>query len=351
MKRKGTIMTKRSKENVWERFSRTGVILVLLYVMCIILGFAVRLLFFSDERGTSIIPDNHVIASAEGTAAQNNAVSVPDGNSEATNANILDLKIDRSFLAVLEGGSAGIAVNMSTTGQASAGDLEWSSSDVSVATVDASGTVTGVKQGKCDITVAVKGNHAIAQTVPVTVRKLEQKDGCTYIDGILVVNKTYGLPEDYNPGLVPEAKAAFDQLKADAAKENLDIYIGSDFRDYNYQVTIYNNYCELYGWEMADTFSARPGYSEHQTGLTIDCNTIDDAFGETQEAVWLAQHCADYGFIVRFPDGKEDITGYKYEPWHIRYVGVDVAKEVTDLGLTLEEYLGVDSAYTTPWEG
>ena len=101
---------------------------------------------------------------------------------------------------------------------------------------------------------------------------------------------------------------------------------------------------------MADTFSARPGFSEHQTGLTIDCNTIDDAFGQTKEAQWLAEHCADYGFIIRFPDGKEDITGYQYEPWHIRYVGVDTAKEIDQLGVSLEEYLGVQSEYTGPWE-
>ncbi|MFR6495284.1 MAG: D-alanyl-D-alanine carboxypeptidase family protein [Ruminococcus sp.] len=136
-----------------------------------------------------------------------------------------------------------------------------------------------------------------------------------------------------------------------AAQEGLDIYIGSDYRDYAYQVKIYNNYCNLYGWEQADSFSARPGYSEHQTGLTIDCNTIDDAFGDTQESVWLAQHCADYGFIIRFPKGKESITGYQYEPWHIRYVGVDVAKEIQKYGLTLEEYLGVDSVYAEPWQG
>ena len=89
----------------------------------------------------------------------------------------------------------------------------------------------------------------------------------------------------------------------------------------------------------------------HRTGLTIDCNTIDDAFGDTPEAAWLAQHCADYGFIIRFPQGKEDVTGYQYEPWHIRYVGVDIAKEIQKYDLTLEEYLGVDSVYTAPWQG
>ena len=329
-------MARRTKDNVWDKFSRIGVILVLLYVMFIILGFAVRLLFFSDERGTSIIPEgNGVVASAEGTSAQSTAAS----ETATTNENML------------EGGTAGIAVNMSTTGAASAGDLLWSSSDETVATVDNAGTVTGVKAGKCDITVSVKGNDAIAQTVPVTVRHLEQKDGCTYVDGILIVNKSYVLPESYDPGLDSTTKAAFEQMKADAAKEDLNLYIGSDFRDYAYQVKIYNNYNDLYGWEMADTFSARPGYSEHQTGLTIDCNTIDDAFGDTPEAAWLAQHCADYGFIIRFPQGKEDVTGYQYEPWHIRYVGVDIAKEIQKYDLTLEEYLGVDSVYAAPWQG
>ena len=185
----------------------------------------------------------------------------------------------------------------------------------------------------------------------MTVRQLEQRDGCTYVDGILIVNKTYSLPSDFDPGKLDDtAEKAFEQLQADAAKEGLDIYIGSDFRSYSYQVDVYESYCETYGWEMADTFSARPGFSEHQTGLTIDCNTIDDAFGQTKEAQWLAEHCADYGFIIRFPDGKEDITGYQYEPWHIRYVGVDIAREIMSKGLCLEEYLGVDSVYAGAWE-
>lgn len=343
-------MAKRSKEGFWDKFSRTGIILILLYVMFIILGFAVRLLFFSDKKQSSIIPQNQVVASAEGSSSEKTEAN--SENKEATNANILELKTDKQFLAVLEGNTGSIAVNMSTTGQADAGDLVWNSSDDSIATVDDSGTVTGIKQGSCDITVAVKGNEAISQSVPVKVRKLEQKDGCTYIDGILIVNKTYGLPSDFDPGKLDDTAAAeFDKLKADAAAEGLDLYIGSSYRDYNYQVTIYNNYCNLYGWEMADTFSARPGYSEHQTGLTIDCNTIDDAFGDTPEAPWLAEHCADYGFIIRFPDGKDSITGYKYEPWHIRYVGIETAKEINALGLTLEEYLGVNSEYTGPWEG
>ena len=219
----------------------------------------------------------------------------------------------------------------------------WESSDTAVATVDQNGVVTGVHQGKCEMQ---SGDFS----VPVTVRHMEQKDGCTYVDGVLIVNKSYSLPEDYNPGLDATTEEAFNQLSADAAQEGLNLYIGSDFRSYSYQVDVYESYCETYGWQQADTFSARPGYSEHQTGLTIDCNTIDDAFGQTEEAVWLEDHCADYGFIIRFPDGKEDITGYQYEPWHIRYVGVDIAREIMSKGICLEEYLGVDSVYAGAWE-
>lgn len=347
-------MAKRSQSRGWKIFSRVGITLILLYLMLIILGFAVRLLFFSDKQTASIVPDRNAVASAEEATDSQGSNAAAEASTEApqaaTNENILSLSLSQSFLAVLEGNSAAVSVDMQTTGQASAQDLIWSTSDESIATVDNAGNITGVKAGKCEVIVSVKGNETISQSIPVQVRHLDEKNGCTYIDNILIVNKTYSLPADYAPQLSETAKAAFDQLQADAKKEGLNLYIGSSFRDYDYQVKIYHNYSDLYGWEMADTFSARPGHSEHQTGLTIDCNTIDDAFGETPEATWLAEHCADYGFIIRFPKGKEEITGYKYEPWHIRYVGVETAKEINALGLTLEEYLGVDSAYTGPWE-
>ena len=291
-------------------------------LLCLaVLGFSVWLLF---------IP-NTLNRAGESSALQN---STSDSNNAAgTNALDTPSNIDApAFLSVLEGNTAQLPVG------------KWKSSDESVAAVDSNGTVTGVTQGRCQIT---DGKTAYQ----IAVRQLEQRQEGTYVDGILIVNKSYPLSADYDPGLQPITKDAFQKLSDAAAQEGLDLYIGSDYRDYAYQVKIYNNYNDLYGWEMADTFSARPGYSEHQTGLTIDCNTIDDAFGETAEAVWLAEHCADYGFIIRFPDGKENITGYQYEPWHIRYVGVDTAKEIMSQGLTLEEYLGVQSEYAGPWEG
>ena len=311
--------------NQQHRRKRQKQLYLIALLLCLaVLGFSVWLLF---------IP-NTLNRAGESSALQNSTSD--SSNAAGTNALDTPSNIDaQGFLAVLEGSTAQLPT---------ADGGSWSSSDTSIAEVDSSGIVTGVQQGRCQITDD-KTAYQIA------VRQLEQRQEGTYVDGILIVNKSYPLSADYDPGLQPITKDAFQKLSDAAAQEGLDLYIGSDYRDYAYQVKIYNNYCEIYGSEQADSFSARPGYSEHQTGLTIDCNTIDDAFGETAEATWLAEHCADYGFIIRFPDGKENITGYQYEPWHIRYVGVDTAKEIMSQGLTLEEYLGVQSEYAGPWEG
>ena len=99
------------------------------------------------------------------------------------------------------------------------------------------------------------------------------------------------------------------------------------------------------GEEFTKQFVARPGHSEHQTGLAMDINSLEQSWGETADGIWLAAHCAEYGFILRYPQGKEDITGYMYEPWHVRYLGIDLATAITDSGLTLEEYFGLTSVY------
>ena len=170
-------------------------------------------------------------------------------------------------------------------------------------------------------------------------------EGLTYIEGMLIANKTYGLPSDFNPGLDSNCEIQFEKLTAAAALEGLNIYFASGFRSYDYQSEIYNGYVSDYGQASADTFSARPGYSEHQSGLAIDVNNIDDSFAGTPEAIWLAEHCHEYGFILRYPQGKQDITGYKYEPWHIRYVGTDLSYPIYESGLTVEEYFGITSEY------
>ena len=170
--------------------------------------------------------------------------------------------------------------------------------------------------------------------------------GVTYIEGVLIANKTYDLPSSYDPGDLEETtQAQLNKMFDAAAKDGYTLTVVSGYRSYDLQNTIYTNYCDEQGQEKADTFSARPGYSEHQTGLSADINNASDAFKDTPEAKWLAKNCYKYGFIIRYPDGKQSITGYKYEPWHVRYVGGAKAKAIYESGVCLEEYLGITSEY------
>ena len=226
----------------------------------------------------------------------------------------------------------------------------WTTSDEKIATVDKWGNITGVSAGTCTITVTSADNPEVKADIKVNVTEnsqsnFQQINGLTYIDGILIANKSYSLPSTYDPGMDATTIKQFGLLSNSASKEGLNIYLSSGYRSYSYQQGIYNNYVSWYGKATADTFSARAGHSEHQTGLAIDVNSIDDSFAGTPEAIWLENHAHEFGFIIRYPKGKENITGYKYEPWHIRYLGVEKATDVYNSGLTLEEYLGIDSYY------
>lgn len=136
---------------------------------------------------------------------------------------------------------------------------------------------------------------------------------------------------------------AVEALFASAEQAGFDLQIGSGWRSYEQQNIYYSNYSRLYGQESADTFSAKPGYSEHQTGLVMDLATTDhncyleECFGETGAGKWLAEHSYKYGFILRYPRGKDGITDFIYEPWHFRYVGEDLARALKESGLTLDE--------------
>ena len=181
--------------------------------------------------------------------------------------------------------------------------------------------------------------------------------GITYIDDVVIANKTYSLPSNFAPNnlvsingyikVVDYVKDAFTALTSDSTSLGLNIYASSGYRSYGDQNYIYNNYVSWDGQANADTYSARAGHSEHQTGLAIDVNTVDDSFDGTNESDWLKENCYRYGFIIRYPKGKDTITGYKYEPWHIRYVGKDLASKLYNNGdwITMEEYYGIDSKY------
>lgn len=177
-------------------------------------------------------------------------------------------------------------------------------------------------------------------------RKIQIIDGVAYVDGILIANKKYPLPKDYAPGKLDDTvQAALAEMQKAAARDGLSLYVVSGYRSYDYQGQLYRNYCARDGQAAADRYSARPGYSEHQTGLAFDLNSTSNSFAGTPEAKWIAAHAQEYGFIVRYPQGKESLTGYQYEPWHLRYLGKELAKAVYDSGLCLEEYLGIASYY------
>ena len=187
-------------------------------------------------------------------------------------------------------------------------------------------------------------------------------DGIAYIDGIMIANKTYSLPNNYEPkypysGNVDSMSCiecidkttmeSFKEMQADAKALGLNIYIQSGYRSYARQEVLFNNYKSRDGEEAADTYSSRPGHSEHQTGLCFDLNSIDDSFTNTDEGKWVNENAYLYGFVIRFPKGKEEYTGYIYESWHLRYVGKEIAKKLYNNGnwLSIEEYYGITSQY------
>lgn len=180
----------------------------------------------------------------------------------------------------------------------------------------------------------------------------------SYLD---LVNKTHPLPADYVPPDLTEvtavapgapatqlsapAAAAFEQLSASAEAEGYTILLQSGYRSYERQKKLFAGYVKRDGQNAAEQYSAPPGCSEHQMGLAVDVTSpsvnykLDHNFGSTAEGSWLAENAHRFGFIIRYLEGKQDITGYIYEPWHIRYVGKKPAAEIYQQNITLEEYL------------
>lgn len=173
---------------------------------------------------------------------------------------------------------------------------------------------------------------------------------------LVLVNKNNILPKDYVPEnlelisleyanegkrLVREAKSQFEELSKISRLLGYNIIAVSAYRDYNYQKKLYEGYVKDKGFNYADNCCARPGHSEHQTGLAVDVqgsNEDYNKFDKSYEFKWMKNNAHVFGFILRYPKGKEHITGFKYEPWHYRYVGIDVATKIFNEKLTLEEY-------------
>lgn len=191
-----------------------------------------------------------------------------------------------------------------------------------------------------------------------------------------LVNREYPLPEDYVPEnlttpdvLFPFSDTSIDKAKMtpeagealallfDAAYDEADLtlYGVSAYRSYARQYTIYATNLAVYGTAHTNRYSAAPGRGEHQTGLAIDIScasegfALETTFADTPEGIWVAENAHRFGFILRYPKEKEDITGYNYEPWHIRYVGTELAAYLYETGLTLDEYYGVPSVLTAEY--
>ena len=165
-----------------------------------------------------------------------------------------------------------------------------------------------------------------------------------YLDSNYIPNNLELLDNSYAKSgiyLVKEAKDNIERLINDAKNDGMNIRVISAYRAYSYQDKLYNNYVKNDGVEMADTYSARPGYSEHQTGLVVDVTRAFDDFNNfenTDEYNWMLENASNYGFILRYPKDKEDITTYSFEAWHYRYVGVELAQKIKASNLTFDEY-------------
>lgn len=175
-------------------------------------------------------------------------------------------------------------------------------------------------------------------------------------DPLVLVNKYFQLPNDYVPAdlillptsyaredryLTVDTKAAFEEMLSAMQSAGMDMFVSSAYRSYDYQTTLYNNYKNRDGKEKADTYSARPGHSEHQLGTALDVARYGEGitdFGGTPESEWVKKNAHLYGFIIRYSEGSQEITGYVEEAWHLRYVGVELASLLKNMGITLDEY-------------
>lgn len=225
--------------------------------------------------------------------------------------------------------------------------------------------------GRAGSGAADSGDTAGSHDGPMSRAYLMVADTDSCNSNLVIVNKTRILPAGWKPDdlvrlqvrysgraearyLRKEASQALTELFAAARKDGIELCAVSGFRSYELQQTVFNKHVSQMGLAAAMRVSALPGRSEHQTGLAIDISSksmgysLSKSFAHTREGKWLAQNAARFGFILRYPEGKEEITGYDYEPWHFRYVGKDVAMDITEKGLTLEEYFGMADVQGEP---
>ncbi|WP_188456032.1 D-alanyl-D-alanine carboxypeptidase family protein [Virgibacillus oceani] len=250
-------------------------------------------------------------------------------------------------------------------------DTEWAIKDFQSQQVKLAATGIYDKSTKEWLEKALNGSFNIKPGKGIAKNKATVKESDTITvsnptDKLVLVNKQHELPDGFEPKdlVVPdvpfpfkedlpkkymrkEAAKALEKMFTATEKAGLELYAQSGYRSYNRQQVLFASYSEQHGEKEANKFSARPGESEHQTGLTMDVTSPDikfqlnTDFGKTDEGKWIRENAHKFGFIIRYPKGKEAITEYQYEPWHLRYVGKEAAKVIYEQQITLEEYLGV----------
>ena len=340
----------------------------------------VNIVWKSEDTETATVDENGVI---KGVNTGETIITVTDtvtGKSADVKVTVNGLELPSSMTfdkesVTLEVGEKYESVLCFTPEDITNTSAIFYTTDSSIASVTNEGIITAKSEGNCTIEAYYENDNRLVAYLEVTVidsfpitdpetssapkpapkpepvpnpddfHTIEEIDGITYVDGIMIANKTYTLPADYDPGVHPEAQAAFDEMQAAASEDGISLWVISSYRSYYDQEAIYNRYLQWDTKEVVDTYSSRPGHSDHQTGYTFDVNSLEQSFEYDPAGQWLADNCYKYGFIIRYPKGKEDSTGYMYEPWHIRYIGVEFATKVTTSGLSLEEYLGITSVY------
>lgn len=195
-------------------------------------------------------------------------------------------------------------------------------------------------------------SHTEASSIWVVVNKLNPLHPISYLPADLVFPTVpLRVPGNETMQLRRVAATAMENMFAAAKQQGINLMLASGYRSYSYQQTLYNGYVATQGKAVADAQSARPGYSEHQTGLAADVEPlsrnceVEQCFATTPEGLWLANNSYKYGFIIRYPKNGQSITGYEYEPWHIRYIGVSAATEMHNEHVTtLEQFFGYPPA-------
>ncbi len=301
-----------------------------------------------------------------GAAAQqgSTAESTQTGSTDATdntgttdNTNGSEQATDNSQTSGSQSDSS--ASSSESSGQTSTGNTDSTSSES--ANTDSSDTTnTSATSGDASSLLQIREKSSLQSTISEKGGKMVVNDPESIT---VIVNKKRSLPDGYIPPdlVVPnvafsysgvlekshmrkEAAAALEQLFAASKKDGLDLRAVSGYRSYKRQVAIYKNNVATKGQEYTDRVSARPGTSEHQTGLAIDVSGpgigygLEQSFGATKEGKWLKEHAPEYGFVIRYTENGESSTGYTWEPWHIRYIGKALAEDVTSKGMTLEQY-------------